>query len=53
MITYIRPSGSTIELADTPNMVVFAKENGFKREKKEVKKESKPVSKKKSAKTKV
>jgi len=53
MITYVRQSGSTIELADTPNMAALAKENKWKRKgakEKEVKKESKPVSKKKSSK---
>lgn len=28
-ITYYRPSGSTIQLADTPEMAEFAKEQGF------------------------
>lgn len=54
MVTYVRPSGSTMELADTPNMAQFAKDNGWKRKgakEKEVKKEiTKPVSKKKSPK---
>jgi len=30
MITFLRPSGTTIELQNTKNMKAFAKANGFK-----------------------
>lgn len=30
MITFVRPSGSLIELQNTKNMKAFAKANGFK-----------------------
>lgn len=33
MVTYTRPSGTTIKLADTPNMEKFAAKNGFKKAK--------------------
>jgi hypothetical protein len=29
MITYIRPSGTTIDLADTPNLRAFAEQRGW------------------------